>query len=87
VTSSDEEGDKPLASRLPASSSGAGNGRSVPGKRSGKLAGHAGKKAKKSHHATVAGTAPAHFGPGDSGERVKHNGTRFIYHHSLVLTT
>ncbi|KAF6763071.1 histone acetyltransferase NGF-1 [Ephemerocybe angulata] len=64
-SSSDEEGDKPLASRLAASSS-TGNGRSVPGKRTSKAPGHAGKKAKKSHHTSTAGTAPAHFGPGES---------------------
>jgi len=69
-SSSDEEGGQPLASRFSN-----GHGRGTAGKRSNKAPGHghAGKKSKKAHH-TVAGTAPAHFGPGESGERIKTNG-------------
>ncbi|RXW25074.1 hypothetical protein EST38_g818 [Candolleomyces aberdarensis] len=73
-SSSDGEGDKPLASRLAASTSGTAPGR-VTGKRTSKLPGHghSGKKAKKGHH-TVAGIAPAHVTHGENGERTKTNG-------------
>lgn len=82
-SSSDEEGDQPLASRLAAASA-ASNGRTIPGKRTSKMpGGHAGKKAKKAHH-TVAGTAPAHFGPGEGGERIKASGARPMLDSALV---